>query len=58
MSWGYAAYAAIMTALVFVYLRGMRSYGLDTKRIVVIALIWIGIIGGGYLLASGILGVS
>ncbi|WP_279349758.1 hypothetical protein [Erythrobacter litoralis] len=58
MSWGYAAYAAIMAALVVVYLRGVRSYGLDTKRIAVIALIWIGIIGGGYLLVSGVLGVS
>ena len=56
MNWGYVAYAALMAALVVAYLQGVRSYGLSAKRMVTIALIWVAIIGGGYLIAELILG--
>ena len=51
-------WAALMAALVVAYLRGMRSDGLNGSNIVKIALIWVAIIGGGYLLVSWFTGMS
>ena len=58
MSWGLIAYAAVICALVIAYLQGVKSYGLSGKRMIGTALIWVGIIGGGYLLAETVVGSS
>ena len=51
-------WAAVMSALVFVYLRGMRSDGLNGSMMLKIALIWVAIILGAYLLVSWATGMS
>lgn len=58
MSYGVFAWAALMAALAFVYLRGMRSGGLTGKRMVHIALIWVAIIGGGFLIVRAVTGIQ
>ena len=58
MNAGAWMWAAVMSALVFVYLRGMRSDGLNGSMMLKIALIWVAIILGAYLLVSWATGMS
>lgn len=57
MNGGELAWAAVMCALIVAYLGGFRSYGLTGKKTLQMVIIWVGIIGGGYFLASWITGV-
>lgn len=58
MSGGLVAWAALMSALALIYLRGMKNSGLSAKRMVLIALIWVAVIGGGYLVVTGLTGLQ
>ncbi len=57
MSGGGIAWAALMAALVLVYVRSVNSSGLSTKRMALIALVWVAIIGVGYLLVTALTGL-
>lgn len=58
MSIGAWMWAAVMAALVVVYLRGMRSDGLTGNKMLKIALVWVAIILGGYVIVSWATGMS
>ena len=58
MNYGLYAWAALMAALALVYFRGMRSDGLPAKRMALIALIWLAIIGGGFLIVRALTGIE
>ena len=58
MSIGAWMWAAVMAALVAVYLRGMRSEGLTGNKMLKIALVWVAIILGGYVIVSWLIGMS
>ncbi len=58
MSGGLVAWAALMSALALIYLRGMKNSGLSAKRMVLIALIWVAVIGGGYLVVTALTGLQ
>lgn len=55
----HAGYAGLVASigLIIAYLIMFRSHGLSGGRTLQIALIWVAIIGGGYLLASWITGM-
>ena len=56
---GTIAWAALMSALAVAYLIGMkRDPELSGNRMLKIALIWVAIIGGGFLLVRAITGMS
>lgn len=58
MSIGAWMWAAVMAALAIVYLRGMRSDGLTGNKMLKIALVWVAIILGAYVIASWLTGMS
>ena len=58
MSIGVWMWAAVMAALAIVYLRGMRSDGLTGNKMLKIALVWVAIILGGYVIVSWLTGMS
>ena len=56
---GTIAWAALMSALAVAYLLGMkRDQNLSGNRMLKIALIWVGIIGGAYFLVRALTGMS
>ena len=59
MDGGTIAWAAMASALVVAYLMGMRrDPGLSGNRMLKIALIWVLIIGGGFLLVRALTGMN
>ncbi|MXO50505.1 hypothetical protein GRI42_04205 [Erythrobacter gaetbuli] len=58
MSIGAWMWAAVMAALAIVYLRGMRSDGLTGNKMLKIALVWVAIILGAYVIVSWLTGMS
>ncbi len=59
MDGGSIAWAAMMSALVVAYLVGMkRDPSLSGNKMLKAALIWVGIIGGAYLLVRALTGMS
>ncbi len=58
MSVGAWMWAAVMAALIVVYLRGMRSDGLTGSRMLKVALMWVAIILGAYVVVSWVTGMS
>jgi len=55
---GTIAWAALMSALVVAYLWGMRrDSGLNSNRMIKIALIWVAIIGVAYILVRAFTGM-
>lgn len=59
MSGGSIAMAVMMAALVVAYFLNLRrDPGMTGTRTVQIALIWVGIILGGYMLVSALTGMS
>lgn len=56
---GEIAWVAMMAALVIAYVAGMkRDDGLRGNQIIKMALIWVAIIGGAYLIVSWVTGLS
>ena len=56
---GEIAWVAMMAALAFAYVAGMRrNDGLRANQIVKMALIWVAIIGGAYFVVSWITGLN
>ena len=58
MSVGAWMWAAVMAALIVVYLRSMRSDGLTGSKMLKVALMWVAIILGAYVVVSWVTGMS